>query len=124
MITARGATVQPACFPYLLTNLQGSFHYADKEVEIGCLTAEHGNTAVTIDGGHVTLRPGAGFLVQMTGINFDQIPVDDDLLKALPLMLRDSVGALKPDKPLKLRLNLDVDEPGGKPSRGRPGRGL
>lgn len=111
-ITARGATIFPDCFKYQLNNLQGTVHYANKEVEVGCLTAEHGGTNITIDGGHVTLRPGAGFLVQMTGINFDQIPVDDDLLNALPVMLRDSVAALKPDKPLKLRLNLDVDQPG------------
>ncbi|MFT3879389.1 MAG: AsmA-like C-terminal region-containing protein [Gemmatales bacterium] len=111
-ITARGATIFPDCFKYQLNNLQGTVHYANKEVEVGCLTAEHGGTNITIDGGHVTLRPGAGFLVQMTGINFDQIPVDDDLLNALPVMLRDSVATLKPDKPLKLRLNLDVDQPG------------
>lgn len=111
-ITARGATIHPDCFKYQLSNLQGTFHYSDKNVDIGNLTAEHGNTNITIDGGHVTLRPGAGFLVQLAGINFDQMAVDEDLLKALPTMMRDSVAALKPDKPFKLRLNMDVDQPG------------
>lgn len=111
-VTSRGTTIVPACFSYQLDKLQGTFRYANNEVQIGSLTAEHGGTAVTIDGGHVTLRKGAGFLVQLQGVNFDQIVVDDDLLRALPGMLRDSVAALKPDKPLKVRVNLDVDDPG------------
>lgn len=111
-ITARGGSIQPACFAYQLNNLQGTFRYANNEVVISPLTAEHGATTLTIDGGHVTLRKGAGFFVQLQGVNFNDIAVDDDLLKALPTMLRDSVAALKPDKPMKVRVNLDVDDPG------------
>lgn len=117
-VAARGGSIQPGFFPYTLSNLQGKFHFANREVVVGPLTAEHGSTAITIDGGHVTIRPDAGFLVQMQGINFDQVPVDDDLLTALPGMMREAVATLKPSKPLKLRMNLDVDDPGvDKPAR-------
>ncbi|MFO0813254.1 MAG: AsmA-like C-terminal region-containing protein [Gemmatales bacterium] len=117
-VAARGGSILPGFFPYALHNLQGNFHFANKEVKVGPLTAEHGSTAITIDGGHVTIRPEAGFLVQMHGINFDQVPVDDDLLKALPAMMREAVATLKPSKPLKLRVNLDVDDPGAdKPAK-------
>lgn len=111
-LTTRGISIQPACFPYKMDNLQGSFRFANQQVHIDCLTAVHGQTAISLDGGHITIRPHAGFLVQLHGMNFDQVSVDDDLLQALPAMLRDSVGALNPDKPLKVRLNMDVDEAG------------
>lgn len=115
-VTSRGASIQPACFAYALNNLQGSFRFANQEVEVSCLTAEHGPTSVSIDGGHVTLRPNAGFLAQIHGINFDQVSVDEHLLNALPAMLREAVATMKPDKPLKVRMNVDVDDPGmGKP---------
>lgn len=111
-LSTKGISIQPTCFPYQMDNLQGSFRFANQQVLIGCLTATHGQTAISLDGGHVTVRPHAGFLVQLHGMNLDQVAVDDDLLKALPPMLRDSVAALNPDKPFKVRLNLDVDEPG------------
>jgi hypothetical protein len=111
-VTSRGATIQPTNFPYAINNLQGKFLYANQEVKVSCLTGNHGATNISVDGGHVTIRPNAGFLVQMDGISFNQLNVDEELLTALPPGMREGVTSLKLDKPINVRANLTVDEPG------------
>ncbi len=111
-VTSRGATITSANFPYAINNLQGKFHYANQEVKVSSLTGDHGKTSISVDGGHVTIRPGAGFLVQLEGISFNQLNIDDELLAALPPGMREGAASLKLNKPINVRANLTVDEPG------------
>ncbi|HMP18452.1 MAG TPA: hypothetical protein PKD72_15610, partial [Gemmatales bacterium] len=72
-VHSRGTTVVPSMFPYPIHNLQGRFHYANDEVKISSLTGEHGNACISLEGGHVTIRSDAGYLVQLEGVSFNHL---------------------------------------------------
>lgn len=109
---ARTVRLHPICFPYALEKVKGGFRYANNQVEVFPLTAEHGPASISLAGAHVTIRPGHGFLAQLQGIAFNHVTADEDLLNALPGMLREAVTTIRPSKPMNVHCDLDIDDPG------------
>jgi hypothetical protein len=111
-LNARTVRLQPVCFPYALERVKGGFHYANNQVELRALTAEHKTASISLADAHVTIRPGHGFFAQLQGIAFNQLSADDDLLNALPGMLREAVATMRPNKSMNVHCDLDIEDPG------------
>jgi hypothetical protein len=115
-VNARNITMKPTCFPYLLTQVRGSFHYSKDRVTLREFQARHGGAFITLgrdgDGGDVELRPGAGFKATLRQLHADQLTVDRELLDALPKLVGKSFAVLKPDRPVRVVTDLTIDDPG------------
>ena len=111
-VRPRAATAFPRFFPYRLTDLYATLHYARNAVRLEGLTGRHGPTGVRIDRGLVVLRPGGGFTADLTNLHAEGLHADDDLLRALREVkdvLARGAAALEIQGPLDLHTRLYVD---------------
>ena len=117
-VTARGqCSIQPRFFPYRLEQLHGSARYKQGQVTIGPITARHGESRIFLGreqiGGVLHLWPQGSWRLELYELRGDLLYVDKDLLAALPDGLRTVLQSLQPDRPLRLVVNLEVENPRG-----------
>jgi hypothetical protein len=115
-ITARNCAMRPSCFPYLLTNVTGTFRYAKDRVFLNEFQARHGKALIKLGlngrGGEVLIRPQGGFRAVLTNLHAEPLTVDAELLKALPSLAAKAFGTLAPDRPIRIITDLTIDDPG------------
>jgi hypothetical protein len=108
----RGCGMQPAFFPYLLDSVVGAVHYAQGRVDIGTVTARHGQSSLEMKSGTVLLKPGDGFIGWFDGIRGASLEPDTDLLRALPPTLGKGLEPLRLRRPLDVQMTrLTVESP-------------
>jgi hypothetical protein len=110
-IVPLGCSITPACFPYLLTNVQGMVQYAGDTVLIRNFSAKHNGGSVRVAQSKVAIKPNGGFHTELTNMHLRDLLVDEDLLAAVPPLLAHTLHTLRPDRPLELVANLVVDLP-------------
>ena len=106
-----GCSITPACFPYLLTNVQGQIKYAGDTVVVRNLSAMHRTGSIRLEQSKVKLHPNGRIYTELSNIHMRELIVDEELLSALPPILMSAVRALRPDRPLELMANIIVDLP-------------
>ncbi len=112
-VTARGCTLHPDFFPYALTDVGGTVHYAHNKVDLGQFVARHGGSKLTLEKGEVFLKPTGGFYAKMSNLRGDPILPDQEFLRALPPTLGKACRALQVKDPLAVVAeDLRVDMPG------------
>lgn len=112
-INALNCEMRPTCFPYPLTDVRGEFHYAKNFVTMDELRARHGMAELKLKHGEVTLRPKNGYKAVLKQLSADELTIDDELLRALPKLVRHAFAQVKPDRPIRLMLReLTLDDAG------------
>lgn len=110
-VSPRGAAVRPSFFPLMLTDLAGSFAISRTRVEMQNVRARHGAALLQVAGGGVQLRDG-GYWADLNGITAEPLPIDADLVQALPQALQSICRAIEPRGTLGVRLDhLVIDQP-------------
>lgn len=108
-LQARGCTVQPVFFPYRLTDLTGTVHYARREVQVTDVRARHGRTVVTLDEARALLKPDGGVWTDLLYLRGSPLVPDGDLLQALPPTLAKVVTGLALHDPVDLQTRLVIE---------------
>src|SRR4029453_6676839 len=106
----RAMSLEPAWFPYRLDNLTGDFHYSNGQMQFEKLHATHGRATVAAEG-LCRVLGGGGCRLELTKLAADRVEVDQDLLAALPMGLRDALGRYPVEGPLNLLGGLGITVP-------------
>jgi hypothetical protein len=127
-VNLRGCELRPRFFDYALGGVSGRVRYVNNDrvrqgIFLSDFQAVHGPTAVGFHRGVVLLEGLNGLYTQLTGVKATALEVDDDLLHALPPVVRKGLDALKVRGPFDLttspdRPGLVVDttkDPGNQP---------
>lgn len=110
-VSPRGAAVRPSFFPLTLTDLTGSFAISRTRVELQNIRARNGAAILRIAGGGVQLRDG-GYWADLNGISAEPLPIDVDLVRAMPQALQAVCRAIEPRGALGVRIDhLVIDQP-------------
>jgi hypothetical protein len=117
-LVPRGATARLACFPYDLTDIQGTVHYADDLVRVSGLKARHGPAHVQLKDGSVVVRADGSLRVTLNELYARRLSVDRDLVFAAPPTVRGLLDTLQPQRPFDVLANVVIEAPG----RNRPPR--
>ncbi len=120
LLTARSCRMKPPCFPFALTDVTGTFHYAKDQVKLDKFEARHGKTRITLgdetkeagNGGKVVVRPGGGYRVELRQLRAEPLAVDQEFLQALPALVRTVFETLAPDQPIRIVTDVTMDSPG------------
>ncbi len=112
IISPKGCTIKPECFPYQLDQVEGTIRYKDNSLTIHQFKARHGPTLISMEEGRVTLRENQCFRAELTSLRAEQIVYDRDLMQALPALLRGAMQSLQPGRPFNLTTNLIIEDPG------------
>jgi hypothetical protein len=115
-VDVNGCTMKPTFFPYQLNEVSGSVRYAHNRVHLGNLKARHGaRTDLGLKWGLLELKPEAGFVAWLKGIEGTGLVPDREFLDALPEPLHKGLEPLGITDPLKVRteLTLEAGVPGG-----------
>ena len=119
-VTARDCVICPTFFPYRLSGVTGALRCARNQVVLGEFQAWHGGTLIRLGrdgyGGRVVLDAGGGYRVELRRLWAEALPVNDELLNALPGGVRAVFAALRPDQPIRLVTDLVVVSPAGGPA--------
>jgi hypothetical protein len=107
---ARNCRMKPTCFPYQLEHVQGSFHYVDDRVTVTDFSAQHGDGTITLKQADVALHCDGGYRSEFHQLRAEQLLVDEDLLDALPGMVRKAFATLQPDQPIRVVTDLILEE--------------
>ena len=67
-VSTAGCSMRPRFFPYALQQVAGSVRYTHDEVFVSGLKARHGASALVLDQGQVTLKPGGGVQARYSGL--------------------------------------------------------
>jgi AsmA-like protein len=89
-------SIEPACFPYRLDNLQGTLVYDNGHVTIDRFHGRHGEAEVTskVDCGFLA---DGGWRLNLDRLAVDRLRLDRELTQKLPGRLQRMVAELKPD---------------------------
>jgi hypothetical protein len=107
-------SIEPQYFPYRLDRLHGVFTYADDQVTLEQVRAEHGRTRITGAGRCQLFREG-GWRLQLEKMSIDRLAADRDLITAVPERLKKVLADLHLTGAVNLRGGFDLA------SRGVPG---
>ena len=110
-VSTAGCSLRPRFFPYALQQVSGAVRYTHDNLYISDLKARHGATALSLNQGRVTLRPGGGSQVRFSGLHGAPLVADADFLEALPDPLRNGLRPLHLTGPLTTATDLVVDMP-------------
>lgn len=111
----KGPTVRPGFFPYVLTSLQGRFHYQRGRLEMTGLAARHNTTRLALEKGFVHMHPGGGYYTDLTNLQAQSLVADATLVQALPEKLSDFIQSIRCLDPVDFQTRLVVSrasEPG------------
>ncbi|QDU87338.1 hypothetical protein Pla175_06970 [Pirellulimonas nuda] len=91
----RSVAIEPACFPFRLEQLDGTFVYSDGHVQATGMRGLHGRTTVQSNA-LWSPAPGRGWRLVIDKLFVDRLTTDRDLLQAAPPELRRALERLKP----------------------------
>ena len=100
--------IEPVHFPYRLEKLRGAINYCDGVVTLDRIRAEHGASKAAA-AGRCEFRPDGSWLFRLEGLTVDRLPLDRELIQALPDRLRRTISALNPSGPINLRGALEFE---------------
>jgi hypothetical protein len=106
----RTISIEPGWFRYRLENLTGSFRYQDGVLQMSNLHAVHGRTTLFGEAACRTLPDGTCRL-DFTRLAADRLPVDQDLLAAIPAGMSEALGGLSLQGPLNLIGSMGITVP-------------
>lgn len=110
-VAPRGAALRPSFFPLMLTDLSGAFTVMRTRVDLANVRARHGVSDLRIHGGSILFRDG-GYWADLGGITAEPLPVDVDLVRALPRALQSVCRAVDPRGNLAVQFDrLVIDQP-------------
>jgi hypothetical protein len=115
-VSVDGCSLKPRFFPFDLNQLTGAVRYTHDQVFLTGMTARHGASVLSMEGGRVALRPGGGFQGRFDGVSGKSLTPDADFVAALPDGLRRGFKTLNLRGPLTATSKVWVDapsEPGG-----------
>jgi hypothetical protein len=112
-VQPRGCAIRPRFFPYPLSDLRGTLHYAHDTVELENMTARHDRSILSLDRGVVRLKPGGGFKADLTALRGSPLVPDADFANALRKPLHEAWKALDVQGPLDFRTRLYIDAAAG-----------
>lgn len=107
---ARRCRMKPSCFPYLLEEVEGDFHYAEDRVVLTDFRGKHGETLVSLKLAEVTLYCNGGYRADLYQLRADNLWVDREFLDAVPPMVRTAFATLQPDRPIRIITDLVLIE--------------
>ena len=111
-VTARGCTLRPDFFPYAMSEVSGTVHYAHDRVDLTKITAHHGDSVIDVAQGQVVLKPGGGFYARLADLDGHPLLPDEDFLMAIPPALRTVCRTVHLTVPVMVRAReLIVDAP-------------
>src|SRR5262249_9293094 len=110
----RGCCIRPGFLRnrYALNKLYGKVHYADRQVTLERLSAQHGGSVLSLGNGVIYLKPGGGVWADLHNLQGQPLVPDDDFLRALPLPLYRACSALQLRAPLTLTTRLVIASTG------------
>jgi hypothetical protein len=106
-VEGRTISIEPAWFRYRLDNLTGSFSYRDGVVELNDLHAVHGRATLEAEG-RCDIQPDGSCRVQLARVTADRVPVDHELITAMPPGIGDALSRLSLSAPVNMHGTLDV----------------
>jgi len=106
-VEGRTISIEPAWFRYRLDNVTGSFNYRDGIVELNDLHAVHGRATLEAEG-RCEIQPDGACSVQLARITADRVPVDHELLAALPSGVGSSLARFNLSEPININGGLGV----------------
>ncbi|WP_232055881.1 hypothetical protein [Tuwongella immobilis] len=121
-MTVAGGAIQPKFFPYRMEQMRGKINYQFGQLLLTNLQATHHGSTLKIQQGEIRERADDGIWAKLQQITTDALPIDTDLVQALPSGLRRSVESLSPRGMVSLNLTeFVVDVPKGPlPASGAP----
>ena len=93
-VDGRSITVHPTWFPLRLDDCTGLVHFSNGEFQFRNVTAVRGNSRVEL-AGQGRVSPDESWDVSLTRVTADALPVDHELIDALPEPMRPAVRQLK-----------------------------
>jgi AsmA-like C-terminal region len=107
------SSIEPIAFPYRLENFRGTIYYQEGKVRLENVTARHGQTSISTEGGCDFAADG-GFRLMLANVAVDRLKIDHELMAALPEGLRRVVAELRPTGGFNLQGNIEFSK-GGAP---------
>lgn len=111
-VNVQGCTLRPTFFPYTLEDVGGIIRYANQKVDIGPITARHGDTVVGLLHGEVYLKQQGGFYAKIDELACKPLLLDRDFLVALPASMQRLGQTLQLHDPITMSTQLIIDMPG------------
>jgi AsmA-like C-terminal region len=105
------SSIEPIAFPYRLEKFRGTILYKNGKAQLQNVTARHGQTSISTEGG-CDFAPDGGFQLNLLNLAIDRLKVDHELMAALPEGLRRIVAELKPTGGFNLHGNVQFSKGG------------
>lgn len=112
-VDALGCSIQPDFFPIRFKELTGKIRYAKRQVYLKEIKACHGQTVLSIDEGKAILKPDGGTWIDVVYLRGDPVQIDDEMMQALPPLMRKICGTLNIRDPFGLWAHLTIDTTAG-----------
>jgi hypothetical protein len=117
-VLPQGCRIKPTFFAYEMTDLFGTLHYKEGNIEVTDARARHGKSVLTLNKGDIVLKPKGGVYAVLHKIEANPLVPDAAIVNALPTMLKKGCEVLQITDPLRFSTKLIADttgEPGEKP---------
>lgn len=105
-IEGRSISIEPACFPYAMNDLTGSFHFFDGRLELEEIRASHGPVQMATAGLWESLAEG-GWQFTLSPFSVDRIVPDREVLAALPPQLGAALENLGVSEPMNVAGSIE-----------------
>ena len=122
-LQGRGITVRPSWFPLELQDCTGRIRYQDGRFQLENIAARHGHSRIEL-AGMGNLTKDHRWEVGLSQLIADTLPVDRDLLDALPAAMRAPIRQLKYQGVISLNGNAWMRGAAGSTTFGRLGRAV
>lgn len=109
----RRCSIRPVFFPYLMEQVEGGIHYHRDTLTLRQVSAQHGPARLRVDEGVIRFLPNGAIQAKLLPLRADGLPVDEELLEAVPRLLRGTLETLRPDRPVAVLANLALETDGG-----------
>jgi AsmA-like C-terminal region len=123
-VSLRGCSMKAKFFPYYLSEVGATVHYAHDQVDVSDVQARHGNTQLAFRKAQVLLRGEEGFQLRIgdpkrrdqplpalsPSLEVHDLVIDSAFLAALPLALRKGLAELKMEGAVDVNTVLVIDQ--------------
>jgi hypothetical protein len=101
-------SIEPVSFPYRLEKVQGVLTYHGGRVTLEHFRAEHGAVKVAAGSGFCQSLPDGGWHLHLDTLTVDRLRLDRELMQALPVRIKKTLGELNLSGLIHLRGALDL----------------
>lgn len=114
IVTPTACTIQPEFFPYALSEVRGTAHYAKHQVKLHNLSARHEQTQLTLAEGDIVFNADGSFSVALSDLVGNPLIPDAAFVRALPPVLGKACTSLALRELLSLKvLKMTIAVPAG-----------